>query len=533
METGRETGLDERRLMIGSDKSFLREELLEKAKDTVENFLADMDAKIIENDNLYLHCNLLIRTTIDTKLEEFIQTIQTMESDIASAYDIFENKCYPIMAEKIAVPAPILARSQELLHENDVDSDQYNKETTTVFEYERQIGRAVSFMLADEDPEIVGATLDFDGGSEFEYGIDFRLDFERDTIEEVMSIVNLFPEALDDEDDEPPQVTNNISLRSVSFIPTLISLWMKYCNRQVVKVDGHDEYGLVCYNLVNPLLVDSYDYVYNYHHTITRIFETGLDGKGEEKQRLFDEQCAVVLKWFVDKGIVVGSVNFFAEANILTDNYINVLLENNNSIGGSCIGRRLQVLLDLCPAVLEIKNNNNPLFTAAKYSPIGQYESFISVLMAGIHTSTTNNGIISLFRIIHSGDFHTYPRFITPFAKFINRWPNKKEEKQKRLNAIHNALNDPILCRHHPPYDTAQAIFEAATKIQISLDGVYFLLRREPDVLQKLLLRGNDSNNDNRTIDNANCTTKRNGTAAPNNISTNDGLIPTKKTKTK
>ena len=48
-----------------------------------------------------------------------------------------------------------------------------------------------------------------------------------------------------------------------------------------------------------------------------------------------------------------------------------------------------------------------------------------------------------------------------------------------------------ILCCHHPPYDTAQAIFKAALLDQISsLDSVYFLWR-EPDVLQKLLLRDN------------------------------------------
>ena len=123
------------------------------------------------------------------------------------------------------------------------------------------------------------------------------------------------------------------------------------------------------------------------------------------------------------------------------------------------------------------------------------------------------------------------PFSIPPFANFINHWPNKKEEEQKRFDAIDTALNDPILCRRHPPYDTAQAIFEAASSNQISLDGVFFFLRREPDVLQKLLLHGNDSNNDNRTTDNTNRTTKRNSTAAPNNTSTNAGRISTKKTK--
>lgn len=47
----------------------------------------------------------------------------------------------------------------------------------------------------------------------------------------------------------------------------------------------------------------------------------------------------------------------------------------------------------------------------------------------------------------------------------------------------------------HPPYDTEQALIVAATSEQITLDGVLFIFRREPDVLLKSLLPpcgGND-----------------------------------------
>ena len=109
----------------------------------------------------------------------------------------------------------------------------------------------------------------------------------------------------------------------------------------------------------------------------------------------------------------------------------------------------------------------------------------------------------------------------------MNRWSHKQEENQERLDAIHNALNDPILCCHHPSYDTTHVIVEAATSDQISLDGVFFFLRREPDVLQKLLLLcGNHTTNNNDR------TTKRNSTTA-SNTSTTARLISTKKTKTK
>ena len=151
-----------------------------KAKETVELFLADMDKKMnsTKNGDLYLHCNLLIRRTVDIKLEEFVETVHAMEADIASAYEIFETKYHPILERTLPVPAAIRQKSTELLHEYDDDSDHYNQETTTVFEYERQIGCAVLALLANQDPEIVGTTLNLDGGGrEVEYGIDFRLDF--------------------------------------------------------------------------------------------------------------------------------------------------------------------------------------------------------------------------------------------------------------------------------------------------------------------------------------------------------------------
>ena len=145
--------------------------------------------------------------------------------------------------------------------------------------------------------------------------------------------------------------------------------------------------------------------------------------------------------------------------------------------------------------------------------------------MAGIHTIAKNNGSLLLFRC-NTISFPYYHPYMTPFYRFMNRWSHKQEENQERLDAIHNALNDPTLCCHYPSYDTTHVIVEAATSDQISLDGVFFFLRREPDVLQKLLLLcGNHTNNNDRT-------TKRNSTAAPN-TSTTARLISTKKTKTK
>ena len=85
-----------------------------------------------------------------------------------------------------------------------------------------------------------------------------------------------------------------------------------------------------------------------------------------------------------------------------------------------------------------------------------------------------------------------------------------------------NALNDPTTCGHQP-YDTIEVIFEVATLERIALEGVFFLLRREPDVLQKLILRGSDNNK----------IRKRNNTPTERRQSSNAGQLSTKRTKAK
>ena len=283
METGWEKDLDQRSHIIDVFKMNVRHDLLEKAKNTVDTFLADMNHKIKQN-SLYLHHNVLLRNTLDTQLEALIKTVHAMESEIATAYDVFENKCHPIMEGNIPIPAPIQKLSTEILHEYPCESDKYNKETITVFTYEEQIRRAVIHMLADQDPDSIDHThYIFDSETQYDLdeteegtemdiidSIDFRLDCKRDTIEEVTTIVNLYPEAMNDR--LFPYVTFHVLPRSVPFIPSIISLWMKRCNRKVVEEDPRDGYGLVCYNLINPSLARrSYHkrFIQNYHATIT------------------------------------------------------------------------------------------------------------------------------------------------------------------------------------------------------------------------------------------------------------------------
>ena len=235
------------------------------------------------------------------------------------------------MNEKVSVPAFILARNKELLREYEVqdESDEdHNKTTTTVFEYEEQMRLAVKDMLnyvnpkvnSDNDNDTDDEDDNSDAGSDTNVvdSRDFRLDFERDTIEEVTNVVTLYPEAFDDEDGDPPQVTNNISLRSVPFIPSILSLWVKYCNHRLVR---DDEYGLIYFNVMNPKALLP-RFVCHLNTIIRRICELRFNNPVNDNNRFFDEQCANVLQWFVDNGIL---------ANFAGNNYIHMLIENNSS----------------------------------------------------------------------------------------------------------------------------------------------------------------------------------------------------------
>lgn len=509
-----EKDFHERQMLI------LREELLQKAKDTIDVFLLDTDEKSKSTEkggHLYNNCKVLIRKTVETKLEDLMKTIDAMRSEMAAAYEILETKCCPIMDQNIPIPAAIQQKSMELLR----------KETTTVFKYERQIRRAVMHMLADENMNLFFNDSDTDDDDDDgDYGIDFRLDFERDTIEEVTNIVNLYPEAFDDAN--PPRVIQRKYPRLVAFVPCILSLWIKHCNHKLVKGDGYDAWGLVYHKVINPLLPT---FSYSCYDIITMICEHRYKNPVEDKHRFFDKQYAQVIQWFINEGFVVVSDTFMED-----DTNINSLIKNNyTSPVGSFIEHRFQVLVNLCPAALELPHSRNPLYTAAVYSRY-QYECFILVFMTGIKMLKKNKGILLLFQQLVVPNGGCSP--VTPFSLFVADqlcyyYKKKDEEKKNRLDAIDKALNDPTFYRNHPPYDTAQALIEAATSGLISLDGVFFFLRREPDVLQKLLLHStNDTNTIDSTKKNTNQTTKRNSALEPR-TSTDAGLISTKKAKTR
>ena len=81
----------------------------------------------------------------------------------------------------------------------------------------------------------------------------------------------------------------------------------------------------------------------------------------------------------------------------------------------------------------------------------------------------------------------------------------KEHGKENVIEVIENVLVVADCCsNNNTPYNTAHALISAAIDDDIHLDGVFFLLRREPDVLQKLLFpAGSDNANDNDNDNNS------------------------------
>ena len=95
---------------------------------------------------------------------------------------------------------------------------------------------------------------------------------------------------------------------------------------------------------------------------------------------------------------------------------------------------------------------------------------FLLVLMEGIRWFPRKRGIEFLFQKDDGGR--------TPFRRAC-----EKHGRDEVIKVIEHCL---VNCPHDP-YDTPQALLSAAVRNKIDLEGVYFLLRREPDVLAKLL----------------------------------------------
>ena len=511
-ETNAETGSTEPFAVVIAAAINRRHELLTRGQETADTFFSELEDRI--NDTAWHH--ILIQNEIDTKLEKLMGTIDAMQLDLMRVYDVFEKRCQPIVDRTVPVPAAILNKSNELLlldddadddDDDDADDDddgtRMSSTKTTVTEFEAAILHLTKILMNDKTPRWRLHPFD---------GIRFRdvdsvqdarlLDSDRDTPEEVTNLLRLYPHALNPHC--PPCIIRSVLPRTVVFLPSISSLWMKQANLEVAEEFGYRRYGLVCANVPSGL----------YYNTIKKLVETP---EGVQDKNRFDENCANVMQWLIKENLLLeGDVKGDVNKDTIKFGLFDRLL-HNMFFDEYLSRRRFQILVNLWPGGLIQEDNiePTPLWTVACHSMYRTtpYHCFTSVFKAGIQKFPIHKGILVLFR--------TNARWKTrsPYEAFmtISTYNNEKikqseaiqdtrakekfchefdkQERLRRFNAIESVLNDPTASTR-PPYDAVQALLVAATSDYITLDGVFFILRREPDILLKKQLLLSDDTDD-------------------------------------
>ncbi|OEU12999.1 hypothetical protein FRACYDRAFT_243419 [Fragilariopsis cylindrus CCMP1102] len=137
--------------------------------------------------------------------------------------------------------------------------------------------------------------------------------------------------------------------------------------------------------------------------------------------------------------------------------------------------KRFRFLVAWDPSALTHTNKNGYL---PIHSPNYRYSirGFKFVFEYGIHYFPKKKGINLLFRKSNYGS--------TPFqhACCIYGHEQVMEVVEDNLARYSTSLDN-----HAPPFNIVEALMMAAIDENVHLDSVYFLIRREPDILQKLL----------------------------------------------
>lgn len=292
------------------------------------------------------------------------------------------------------------------------------------------------------------------------------LDRDRDTEEEVEFAIRCFPGVLS------RGIETNIgskypialqlyfnhggdvfrcNIKAVSFIPLLARLGIELGQFEI-----NERGGLLAE-------VEEGDNVLHF------LVSTSDDSHDAEHHQLVDDRF-------------LGVLRRLRETNLLKKEDI----QEHNLVPGLCqydyfAKKRFQYLTEWDPNSLTYADDDSdgklPLHHVAYSTSIG---GFRVVFKAGIHYFPKKKGIGLLFRKDRDGD--------TPFQLAC-----EEHGIEEAMKVIESALAD---CSPDKPYSTAHALVSATIDEKIDLDGVYFLLRREPDVLQTLLLSARQSDND-------------------------------------
>jgi hypothetical protein len=314
------------------------------------------------------------------------------------------------------------------------------------------------------------------------------LDSERDTESEVEAIVRFFPEVLsrrkqndwnadndddDDSDDEedpfiqsyyPIQYLACVRIRghnvkAVSFIPLVNRLAIELG----VLFDGEgNRGGLLCKDVVGN----------NVLHYLMRN-SARIETHNREYLEPIDDKYLQVL-------IQLRRMGLLEKEDIQEHLLLHDLCHQD-----IFSEKRFRFLVEWDPSLLIDTHECNgwlPLHSAAGLlSSDVSIQGFQLVFEAGIKFFPKRKGINLLFR-------KTIQGYGTPF-----QYACKKFGREKVLEVVEGTLIRYTSLDNTPTLNINETLIMAAIDEKIHLDCVYFLMRREPDILQKLLLSSSSS----------------------------------------
>ena len=290
------------------------------------------------------------------------------------------------------------------------------------------------------------------------------LDSDRDTEAEVEAIVRIFPEVLTRrEDDEnfyyPIQLLTfahdedgnwRCNVKAVSFIPLIARIAIEFD-----LFEEEERGGLLCEDGKINVLQD------------LMLSDNQTELSNQEHNEYLDTKYLQLL-------IQLRKLGYVKKEDIQRNGLLHRLCRNDYFAE-----KRFRFLAEWDPSALTqtYHDGQPPIHCAAEMSSI---QGFRSVFEAGIHYYPKKKGISLLFR----KDVHDE----TPFQFACRNFGYQTVVKVIEETLVdHHHLNDDSDDDANGPYNIVDALMTAAIDEDIHLDCVYFLLRRQPDILQKLL----------------------------------------------
>jgi hypothetical protein len=361
-----------------------------------------------------------------------------------------------------------------------------NKIDTLVDNFLETIKRQIHEMLVDNEIHLINPDNGYCG-----------LDADRDTEDEVETAIRFFPEVLsrqgrtwdnddddddDDDDDEEGEVkyypiqsmmhTNTLdggllfirhNLKSLPFIVLLGRLGI-----ELDQFSEEEKGGLLAKDV-------------NGHNILMRLaigFGRYTEDDLPDHQHLVNRLFVVVLQRLKDLNILEKGIVREYELHFLT--YSN---ERGNHYACNLYSKDIfRIFIDWDPTILVCTTGITetlPLHYVAEYNTIGMIRS---VFEAGIKYYPKKRGISLMFRKNH--------RCIgrTPFDYACERFGTEEVMMVIESTLVdyysenNNNKNGSIIS-----YNASDALLSAVIDENVHLDGIYFMLRRQPDILQKLL----------------------------------------------